>query len=258
MDHDELITTLHRLEDRIDTLEDENRRLRDAYTELREQVTDDVGRRVTALGKKTAANQTRIAELQSRELEKGAHLDAEHVYEPSLVVDGGRVERFEKDDGTYVRLPGRQDALTRGGTTTLAHADLLPVQQLTRLDDDMLASEPRPVRLAVDVWRDRLDDQAAPRLWQRGSGRVHQYLDAGELATWIRVEERGVSKSYAQKLASRTIDALLELTNGRTYDELRNHRKDGLRYKERRLVLPADASIPGERRAPQTAAVDGE
>jgi hypothetical protein len=262
MDHDGIVTTLQRLEDRIETLEAENQRLREENADLREYVTTDVDGRLTALGKKTAANQQRVAELQSRELEKGAHIDADNVYEPSLTLDAGHVERFEKQGGTYVRLPGSDDALDRGGTTTLAHADLLPIQQLAHLDEEMLASESRPVRLAVTAWRERtVDDQKstnATRLWKRGSGDVRAYLDGGELATWIRVEETGISKAYAQKLATRTIDAVLDLTNGRCYDELRTHRKDGLQYKERRLVLPADASIPGEHRTPQTAAVDGE
>jgi hypothetical protein len=71
-------------------------------------------------------------------------------------------------------------------------------------------------------------------------------LDAGELATWIRIQEGDVSRDYATKLAGRTIDALLDLANHRLYDELRSRRADGLQYKERRVVLPAEAEIPGE------------
>ncbi|WP_436932544.1 hypothetical protein [Halosimplex halobium] len=78
-----------------------------------------------------------------------------------------------------------------------------------------------------------------------------------------------MSRDYATKLARRTIDALLDLANHRLYDELRSRRADGLQYKERRVVLPADAAIPGETRstdepadaetsAPATAGVAGE
>lgn len=55
----------------------------------------------------------------------------------------------------------------------------------------------------------------------------------------------------------RTVDALKELTKSRTYDELRTHRKDGLSYKERRLILPKDAALLGETGASQTAGVCG-
>ena len=263
MNDETLITKLNRLEDRIETLEDENQRLREENADLRDHVTTEVEGRLSALSKRTETNRNRIAELQSRELEKGAHLDAENVQPDILTLEAGRIERFEKESGPHVRLPGSEDALERGGPTTLAHADLLPIQQLAQLDEDMLASEARPVRLAVKAWQEREIDAKKStndaRLWKHGSGDVREYLDGGELATWIRIQETGVSKDYAQKLATRAIDALKELTKGRTYDELRTHRKDGLSYKERRLVLPTDAAVPGETttEAPQTAAVGG-
>jgi hypothetical protein len=263
---DERDERLDRLEDRQDTLEEENQRLQEENQQLRDHIETEIEGRLTALSRRTGVNHDRVAELQSRELEKGAHLVAEHVQPDTLTLEAGRVERFEKDAGTHVRLPGGEDALERGGSTRLAHADLLPIQQLAQLDDDMLASEARPVQLAVKVWQEReVDAQKTrndARLWKHGSGDVREYLDGGELATWIRVEETGVSKEYAQKLASRTIDALKDLTKGRTRDELRNHRKDGLSYKERRLILPAASAIPGETggaetEGPQTAGVAG-
>ncbi|WP_436929295.1 hypothetical protein [Halosimplex halobium] len=78
-----------------------------------------------------------------------------------------------------------------------------------------------------------------------------------------------MSRDYATKLARRTIDALLDLANHRLYDELRSRRADGRQDRERRVVLPADAAIPGETRstdepadaetsAPATAGVAGE
>lgn len=273
MDTDDLEAQLHRLTDRIDSLEAENEHLEDRVEELEAEneqlrkecqpcVNDALVARLDALATKTDANLNRISELQSRELEKGAHLREDHVYPNKLTTPEGRLEQFAKDDGQYVRIPGAEDALNRGGPTHLAHGDLLPIQQLARLDDDMLASESRPTRLAVEVWEERTRDaeksRTTNRLWKRGCGDVHSYLDGGDLATWIRVHERGVNADYAQKLASRTIDMLLDLTNGRLYDELRSHRKDGLKYKEKRLILPTDSAIPGESPTPQTADVGGQ
>lgn len=91
----------------------------------------------------------------------------------------------------------------------------------------------------------------------------NEYLDAGDLAAWIRIQEQDVSQEYATKLARRTIDALPDLSKHRLYDELRSRRADGLTYKERRLVLPAEAEIPGESQptmgsAPSTAGVTGD
>lgn len=72
-----------------------------------------------------------------------------------------------------------------------------------------------------------------------------------------------MSRDYATKLARRTIDALLDLAKHRLYDELRSWRADGLQYKERRVVLPSDAEIPGETspsepRCQETAGVVGD
>jgi hypothetical protein len=198
----------------------------------------------------TCHDRPKAHRLVARELEKGAHLRWDHV-EPTLQDDhldlpADRVERVTKDDGQYARLPDADDPLDRGGSVQLAPGDLLPIQQLARLDDDTLQSvaDARPDRLAARVWRAR--DDPGDDLWNRGCNGVRAYLDAGELATWIRIEEGDVSRDYATKLARRTIHALLELSRHRLYDELRSRRSDGLQYKERRLVLPADAEIPGE------------
>lgn len=67
-----------------------------------------------------------------------------------------------------------------------------------------------------------------------------------------------MNKEYSQKLAGRTIDALLDLTKGRLYVNRKNRRKDGLSYKERRIVLPENSEIPGETNVPETADVGGE
>lgn len=200
---------------------------------------------------------SKIGEIQSRELEKGAHLDAQNVVEHAhLDVSGDRLEQFENDESDeFVRIPGEEDPLGRSGEHVLSDADLLPIQQLARLDDDMLANEARPVQLAVKAWQNR-DDTGDYGLWSTGSNNVERYMDASDLASEIRSWETGVSKEYSQKLAERAMDSLVELTKNRTFVKLRSRRKDGLKYKERRLTLPADAEIPGE--SPPTDDVGGE
>jgi len=206
-----------------------------------------------ALRKRMKTSRAMIGELQSRELEKGAHLRWGHVKpildDDLLDLHEDTVERITKDDGEYIRLPAECDPLDRDGSVTLAHGDLLPIQQLAQLDEQTLQSvaDARPDRLAAHVWQAR--QEPAEDLWNEGCNGIREYLDAGELATWIRIREGDVSRDYATKLARRTIDALLDLSNHRLYDELRSRRADGLKYKERRVVLPADAAIPGEMRS---------
>lgn len=69
-----------------------------------------------------------------------------------------------------------------------------------------LAASSKPVRLAAEVWRDRQQDRST--LWNPGCNGVREYVDAGELAQWLRHNEPGVNKEYSQKLAGRTINAL--------------------------------------------------
>ncbi|WP_218927283.1 hypothetical protein [Halosimplex rubrum] len=243
---------------RIDDLETDLESERQARNAAEEQVDDleaTVERQdalLDALRKRMKSSRSMIGELQSRELEKGAHLRWEHV-KPILEDDlldlhEDAVERISKDDGKYIRLPAESDPLDRDGNVALAHGDLLPIQQLAQLDEATLQSvaDARPDRLAARVWQARQKPTAD--LWNEGCNGVREYLDAGELATWIRIQEGNVSRDYATKLARRTIDALLDLSNHRLYDELRSRRADGLQYKERRVVLPADAEIPGEAR----------
>lgn len=130
------------------------------------------------------------------------------------------------------------------------------------MDDEMLHStaSSKPVRLAAEVWQDHEQDRST--LWNQSCNGVREYVDAGELAQWLRHNEPGVNKEYSQKLASRTIDALTDLTKGRPYVTQKNRRKDGLSYKERRIVLPDESEIPGETTfetdPPETADVGGE
>lgn len=243
---------LDELEQRVEALAKQNQHLREENEELRQRVDEveeekaGLEARVDALAKRVDTNVDRTAELQSRELEKGAHLDAANVQgiEERLSVEDGRLERFTGDDGVrHIRLPNQADPLERSGSSALANGDLLPIQQLARMDDDMLRSAgPLPTRLAARVWRAREDG----RLWEKGSGEVHQYLDASSLKTWIRRDQDGITEEYAKKLVSRTIGALQDLTKSRIGIEKRSHRKDGLQYKERRIIIKSDVEIPGE------------
>lgn len=239
-------------------LREENERLREERDDLEDVVAEletqvqILQSRVDGMDTATDDHDRALAELQSRALEKEAHLQADRVERrvEDLDVDGDRLERFTGDDGLeYFRLPGTSDPLARSGTSKLAQGDLLPIQQLSRLDDDMLraTTSSLPPRLAARVWRERENG----KLWNKGSGDVREYLDASDLKVWIRRQEKGISEDYAKTLVSRTIDALQTLTKHRVKIEKRSHRKDGLQYKERRIVLERDAEIPGETTSPR-------
>jgi len=240
------------LEQQVDQLQEERDDLQERVDELEdakkdlEKQNEILKSRADGLNNHVSDNDRALAELQSRELEKGAHLQADRVDRrvDHLDIDGDHLECFAGDDGQeYYRLPGEADPLSRSGTSKLAQGDLLPIQQLARMDDDMLRSAgPLPTRLAAKAWSERENG----RLWNKGSGEVRQYVDAGDLKVWIHREENGISDEYAKKLASRTIGALQDLTKNRLAIKKRNHKKDGLRYKERRVVLKKDAEIPGE------------
>jgi archaellum component FlaC len=248
----------------VEELKDQLERKDERIDEL-ESTVDCQDSLLEALRRKAGGTREMVTELQARELEKHAHLRWDNV-EPNveiLEVETDRVEKFTKDDGdTYARIPGGEDPLNRGGQPALTPGDLLPIQQLARMDDDMLhsAASSKPVRLAAQLWRDRHHDRST--LWKQGCNGVREYVDAGELAQWLHHNEPGVNKEYSQKLAGRTIDALLDLTKRRLYVKRKTRRKDGLSYKERRVILPEDLEIPGETSSetitPETAAVGGE
>ncbi|WP_266081525.1 hypothetical protein [Haladaptatus caseinilyticus] len=109
----------------------------------------------------------------------------------------------------------------------------------------MSVTNRKPDELASKAWRER-DDAGRYSIWSTDSGEIRAYLDASELAKWIRLKECGVSKKYSQELARRTIDAIHELSNGRLGKIKRQRSKDGLIYQETRLVLKADVKLPGE------------
>ena len=132
------------------------------------------------------------------------------------------------------------------------------------MDDDMLQSTTNalPTRLAAKLWRARTDSSVGDDPWNSGCKGVREYVKAGDLKHWIRRQEPGTSESYAKKLVSRTIDAVLDLSKHRLAVRKRTERKNGLEYTERRLIVPGDAAIPGETTAtneqpPETADVLG-
>ncbi|WP_242695390.1 hypothetical protein [Halomontanus rarus] len=266
---------LSRTTDRVDDLETENGELREEVEQLRDRVADleaetaRTGAAVDAAHRRSGANKARIEELQARELEKGAHLLEANVDHCEIEVDGGQLEKIEKDDGeTYFRLPDSADPLGRGGNVALAHGDLLPIQQLAKMDDDMLRSTTNalPSRLAAKLWNARTDPTVGDDPWRDGCKTVREYVKASDLKHWIRRQEPGTSDAYAKKLVSGTIDALLDLSKNRLAVRRKRERKNGLEYTERRVLLTADAEIPGETESggsgtasasPKTTAVHG-
>ncbi|RZV05212.1 hypothetical protein BDK88_4235 [Natrinema hispanicum] len=264
-----LVDELERLHERVTTLEDElsqkddrigrlEAELEAAHSEtkdLEERLEDleesqtPIEARLDAHEKKLNANKDRVGELQARELEKGAHLLEDHVDEGEIDVVDGRLERIRKDDGeSYFRLPESDDPLERGGDVSLSYGDLLPLQQLAKMDEDMLraTTSALPSRLAAKLWKARTDPAVGDNPWRKGSTSVREYVTAGDMKHWIRRQEKGISDDYAKKLVSRTIDALLDLSKSRLAVKKRTQRKNGLEYTERRVLLMDDVDIPGE------------
>ncbi|WP_253184596.1 hypothetical protein [Natrialba sp. SSL1] len=243
---------IEHLERELDRSRTESERLENRITELEETraLIAPIEARLDAHEKKLTANKDRVSELQARELEKGAHLLESHVDPSTIDVTDGRLERITKDDGAqYVRLPESDDPLERGGDVAVAHGDLLPVQQLARMDDEMrrATTSALPVRLAAKLWKARTDPGVGDNPWKQGCKNVREYVTASDMKHWIRRQETGISDTYAKKLVSRTIDALLDLSRNRLAIRRTSQRKNGLEYTERRVLLPADAAIPGER-----------
>ncbi|ELZ16578.1 hypothetical protein [Natrinema limicola] len=264
-----LVDELERLHERVTTLESELSRkddrighleaeLEEAHTEnenLKARLEDleesqtPIEARLDAHEKKLNANKDRVGELQARELEKGAHLLEEHIDNGEIDVIDGRLERIRKDDGeSYFRLPESDDPLERGGDVSLSYGDLLPLQQLAKMDEDMLraTTSALPSRLAAKLWKARTDPSVGDNPWRKGSTSVREYVTAGDMKHWIRRQEKGISDDYAKKLVSRTIDALLNLSKSRLAVKKRTQRKNGLEYTERRVLLMDDVDILGE------------
>ncbi len=258
---DDLERTLEAKDDRIDALESHLEHKGDRIDDLEgqlegeaecleetEQACDRLEKLADAAMNKATMNKERVTELQSRELEKGAHLREDAVDEHAVDVPDGRLERLTKDDGeTYYRVPESSDPLGRS-EVSLAYGDLLPIQQLARMDEEMRrsATSALPTRLAAKLWQARSDDSVGDNPWEAGCREINEYVKASDLKHWIRRQEQGISESYAKKLVSRVIDALLDLSKHRVAVRKRQERKNGLEYTERRLVLPTDVEIPGE------------
>jgi len=252
---DTLEDDLEQTQDKLERFEGEKVDLQERNDRLHDRL-DDYEQAITRLDaltdaarKRSGANKQRIEELQARELEKGAHLLTETVDHHEISVDGDCLERITKDDGhTYYRFPRSEDPLERGGSVALAHGDLLPIQQLAQMDEDMLRSTANslPTRLAAKLWKTRTDSSVGDNPWESGCKDIAEYVKASDLKHWIRRQEPGTSETYAKKLVSRTIDAMLDLSNHRVAVRKRTERKNGLEYTERRLILPTDAEIPGE------------
>ncbi|WP_128479005.1 FtsB family cell division protein [Halorussus pelagicus] len=196
------------LRDQLEVEREARRKSEQRLDDLTETITTEHDARFNALEAKAQSTRGMIAELQSRELEKGAHLAYENVkpnvMDERLDVDGDHLERITKDDGgQYARLPGEEDALNRGGTIAHSTADLLPLQRLARYDDEMLASvtNRKPDELAAKAWRER-DNPGRYQLWTSGSSGWRVYLKSSDLTDWIMRHESGVSKNYAQELAT--------------------------------------------------------
>ncbi|ELY51671.1 hypothetical protein [Natronolimnohabitans innermongolicus] len=258
-EHDDRLSThADRLEDHDAQLEDHHDHLtthdtrlesHDTHLETLRRETDRLDALAEATRNRTGANKARLEELQTRELEKGAHLRESNVDVHEIEVPGDRLERVTKSDGErYLRVPAHDDPLERTQDVALAHGDLLPVQQLARLDEDLRRSstDALPTRLAAKLWEARADPAVDDDPWKNGCKSIREYVTAGDLKHWIRRQEPGTSDAYAKKLVSRTIDAILELSKNRLAVRKRTQRKNGLEYTERRLILPADAEIPGE------------
>lgn len=245
------------LRDELETEREERRAHEEEIETLRGDIVtlrDELNTKstlLTALKNKSNGTREMVGELQARELEKGAHLRWETVEstveDPRIEVGDGTVEQITKDDGReYARLPASDDPLERGGDVALAHADLLPIQQLARMDDEMLRTHVSTMgaRLAVKAWQERDRDEFG--LWERGSGEVREFVNASDLRHFILAQEEGVNSEYAKKLVTRTIDALLELSRNKLGVKKCSRRKDGLNYKERRVVLTTSTKLPGE------------
>jgi len=143
-----------RKDDRIAELE---RRLTEC-----ESRTTETDRAADAALKKADANKDRVRELQGRELEKGH--TSERDYRPPRDTDYERSPREAYQGRRTNVLPrsGLERSLDRTDGVALAHGDLLPIQQLARMDADMRRSTAN----------------SSPPDWPRNSGRPERTRSA--------------------------------------------------------------------------------
>lgn len=247
----QLAGELEQLRDRVEDLEETVDQKDERIDDLEDEVADlkdQQDRKHARFNAATDLNDNRLNELMARELEKGAHLPEEIVVEFDLPIQEGRLEKIQKDSGEYYRLPEGEDPLARGGSTNLAHADLLPIQQLAQMDDDMLdrTAKTKGDHLAAKLWQAR--DSEIDNPWKNGCKGVREYVDASEMKHWIRRElGRGaVDDAYAKKLVSRTIGAMKDLTKDRIRIDKTKSGRSGATSKERRVKIMEGTEIPGE------------
>lgn len=131
---DELESENEVLEDRVDELESENQALADHVCDL-ETENAVLQSRADSLNGGLDDHDEAIAELQARELEKGAHLQWSAVSRrlDSLPLDGASLERFESDRGRVGPASWRdghalqqQTVYTEGGSPVHAAAGSPP------------------------------------------------------------------------------------------------------------------------------------
>jgi len=250
--HQDLVDEVRALRTRVDDLEAENAEVKAENEELRE-ILEDHGFRLDAASEQRDDVLSKIEELQSRELEKGAHLLVENIDPDMIAVPEGRLEKITKADGAqYYRIPGADDLVVgTSGEVTTAVEDLLPIQQLARLDEDMIRAHvsSTPQRLAIALWQDREAGNVGTSMspWRKGDGAtVSEWVAASEVRSWIRSREEGISKESGKKLAQRTMESLHELSKHRLVKRQRNQRKNGLKYRETVVELRTDVELPGE------------
>lgn len=240
-------------DDRIETLEDDVADLTDAVEDLEEQLAEVEKRskinesRVDAAVDKT---DEKIAEIQMTLMRRGVRLREATVDEIDLPVDHDQLKHAVEGGQEVVYLPEAMTETT--GPSELEGENLLPIQQLARMNDGRLASttETRGQYIGVKIWQQRIKHGAGDgSIWSRGADGL-EWLDASDARQYIRYnlerEDEDLSKNYAKKLAGRALEFIQEFANNRCYVKKRQHTKDGLTYQERRLHLPGDAHIPGE------------
>jgi len=250
---DRFETRINQLEERVGELEQEleherqqrrraERAAAEAERELKKEL-DRVEGIATGAVKAAGANRDRVQELQVRELEKGAHLKTDNLPEPhELATSTEHAEKVTREDGTEVlKLPGVEDdvASGTGAEIALAMDDLLPIQRLARLPDDMAAEqigEKTNLERAVWLWQNR------ENFMKKGGPGVDRYIDSGDLQTHLAAREDGLQPS--SETAKRVMTFFVDFSNDRAFTKM-DTKPNG--HKERRLVIPEDAEIPGER-----------
>lgn len=230
--------------ERVEDLETRHDEKDDRIEELVETVEEQEARINQLESWKTAARRKlqrlgdATAELQMRELEKGAHLQEENVQPVDLKTSTEHVERITKDDGeTYVRIPGNEDPVDDSTEVAVAMEDLLPIQRLARLPEEMRESElsgKKNVQRAVWLWENRETQM------NKGSGEVDFYIDAGELAKDLSIK---FDIDATSETAKRVMEFFCEYSKHRAFTKKKKRPRG---YEERRLILPSDASVPGD------------